>query len=364
MRVVVLGATGNVGLALVPRLAADPEIRQVVGVARRPPELTLPGLEWRAADIARDDLVPLFRGADVVVHLAWLVQPTRQPARLWEVNVGGSIRIIEAVERAGVRSFVFASSVGAYSPGPSDRRVDESWPTNGVATSAYSREKAYVERVIDAFQERQPAARVVRMRPALIFGGPAASHVRRMFLGSLVPSRWLPGDPLPVVPDIPGVAAQAVHRDDVAAACHRVVVDEVAGAYNLAAEPVLTPAVVAEEFRARLVPMSARFTRAAVAASWRARLHPIDPGWFDLAVHSPLLDSSRAARELRWRPAHSATEALRELFEGLRDERGGPSPALRSDRQVSRTAELTTGQGGRESAPAPPGTRPGVARRH
>jgi nucleoside-diphosphate-sugar epimerase len=46
------------------------------------------------------------------------------------VNVDGSARVFRAVADAGVRSLVYASSVGAYSRGPKDRLVDESWPTD------------------------------------------------------------------------------------------------------------------------------------------------------------------------------------------------------------------------------------------
>src|SRR4051794_41639674 len=101
--------------------------------------------QWIGADIVSDDLVPIFTGADAVVHLAWLIQPSRDETKLHAVNVEGSRRVFDAVARAGVPALVYASSVGAYSEGPKDRRVDETWPTDGVATSFYSRHKAAVE---------------------------------------------------------------------------------------------------------------------------------------------------------------------------------------------------------------------------
>ncbi|MDX6409676.1 MAG: hypothetical protein QOE13_2747, partial [Gaiellaceae bacterium] len=131
MRVVVVGATGNVGTSLVGVLAADPAIDSVVGLARRRPTFDVPKTDWVAADITDADLTELFRGAGVVVHLAWLIQPSRDRNLLWRVNVEGSSRVFAATARAGVASVVYASSVGAYSPGPKDRRVSETWPTNG-----------------------------------------------------------------------------------------------------------------------------------------------------------------------------------------------------------------------------------------
>src|SRR5215216_361795 len=90
MRVVVTGATGNVGIAVCRCLGTDPAIETIVGIARRRPETRLAKVEWRAADVAEDDLVPLFEGADAVVHLAWLIQPSRDETTLRRTNIDGS----------------------------------------------------------------------------------------------------------------------------------------------------------------------------------------------------------------------------------------------------------------------------------
>src|SRR5215212_1036229 len=135
MRVVVVGASGNVGTSVLTSLSAEPAVDSIVGIARRVPDgVDFPKTEWVSADIVSDDLVPLFRGADAVVHLAWLIQPSRDPAMLRSVNVDGSGRVFRAAGEAGVGALVYASSVGAYSAGPKDRRVDESWPTGGIKT--------------------------------------------------------------------------------------------------------------------------------------------------------------------------------------------------------------------------------------
>jgi UDP-glucose 4-epimerase len=146
-------------------LAGERAGREVTGLARRRPGGAFPWVDWRTVDITRDDLVGVFRGADVVVHLAWLIQPSRDQQTLRRVNVTGSERVFRAAVEAKVRSLVYASSVGAYSPGPKDRAVDESWPTGGIATSFYSRHKAETERMLDRLEREQPALRVVRLRP-------------------------------------------------------------------------------------------------------------------------------------------------------------------------------------------------------
>jgi UDP-glucose 4-epimerase len=351
MRVVVVGATGNVGSSLVRLLAEDARIDSVVGVARRRPQLTLPKTAWAEADVSVDDLAPLLREADVAVHLAWLIQPSHDLKTLRRVNVDGTRRLLEAAATAGLSSFVYASSVGAYSPGPKDRVVDESWPVDGVRTSFYSRHKAEVERLLDEFEREHSEMRVVRLRPGLIFKRTAASGIRRLFFGPLVAGSLLRPRLVPFVPALPGLRFQCVHTDDVAEAYRQAILRDVRGAFNLAAEPVIDPRRVGELLGARPIRVRPSLARAGVSLLWHLRLQPTAPGWLDLALEVPLLDTTRARDELGWNPVHTADQALRELLEGLRVGAGEPTPPLaRSTSGPLRSREFTTGIGGRSGA--------------
>ena len=329
MRIVVVGATGNVGTSLLDALADDPMVDSVLGVARRLPRLDKPKVDWAAADVSRDDLEPLFRGADVVVHLAWLIQPSRRLDVVEATNVLGSGRVFEAVAAAGVPSLVYASSVGAYSAGPKDRPgVDESWPTDGIPTSFYSRHKAAVEHMLDRFEAAHPHVRVVRLRPGLIFKRDAASGIHRLFLGPLVPGRALRPSLLPVVPRTEGLVFQAVHSTDVAEAYRLAAHADVRGAFNIAADPVLDGEELGRILGARPVPVPPAVLRSAAGLSWRARLQPTPPGWVDLALNAPVLDSGRARRELGWTPRFTAAEALLDLLSGFAAAAELPTPPL------------------------------------
>src|SRR5437868_1505478 len=134
MRVVVVGATGNVGTSLLEALEPESRVDEIVAVARRAPGREFARTTFTAADIASTDLVPILRGADAVVHLAWLIQPGRTESITHRVNVAGSERLFRAAVQARVPALIYASSVGAYSPGPKDRLIDESWPTNGITS--------------------------------------------------------------------------------------------------------------------------------------------------------------------------------------------------------------------------------------
>ena len=338
MRIVVVGASGNHGTSLLRRLSRD-GTHSILGVARRRASWSLPGVSWATADIAKDRLEPLFEGADAVVSLGWLIQPGRKEHVTHRVNVDGSARVFEAVARAGVPTLVYASSVGAYSPGPKDRAVDESWPTNGIASSFYSRHKAAVERILDSFEAAHPDVRVVRMRPGLCFKREAASQIRRLFAGPLLPSSLVQRPP--AFPSI--LRFQCVHTDDLAQAYALALMDDSAsGAYNVAADPVIS----AKSLGATPLPVPPGVLRAGAAATYKLRLQPSEPGWVDMALGVPTMDTSRI-RALGWEPRVDALEAFDELLAGLRDGDGLKTPPLDPGAGgPGRVREVLTGVGG------------------
>jgi UDP-glucose 4-epimerase len=348
MRIVVVGATGNVGTSVLRSLSDEPAVDSILGVARRLPGLNYPKTDWASADISRDDLAPLFRGAEVVIHLAWLIQPGRDEATLRATNVQGSARVFEQAAEAGVSALVYASSVGAYSPGPKDRGVDESWPTEGIGSSFYSRHKAEVERILDGFEREVPAVRVVRLRPALIFKRDAATGIRRLFAGPFLPSPLVRRELIPLVPRTERLRFQAVHSHDVGDAYRLSALADARGPFNIAADPVLDPDELARVLSARPLPVHPGLLRAGAALTYRLHLQPSEPGWLDMALAVPLMDTTRARRELGWEPRHRADDALRELIAGIRDRAGIDTPPLaRETSGPLRVRELLTGVGRR-----------------
>jgi UDP-glucose 4-epimerase len=333
MRVVVIGASGNVGTSVLEALEAESTVKRIVGIARRrPPEPHPLKVEWVEADVGAEPIAPHLEGADAVVHLAWAIQPSRDRAKLRRINVDGSRRVFDAVAEAGVPVLLYASSIGAYSPGRDQRHpVDETWPTGGVPTSFYSVDKAAVERLLDDFEADNPNTRVVRFRPALIMKRSAGSEVRRLFAGPMLPSPLVRPDRLKVVPWILGMRTQVVHSLDVGEAFRLALVGDVSGAFNLAAEPVIDADSVGEILGARVLPVPARLARIGAWASWKAHLQPSPEGWVDMGTQVPLLDTTRAREELGWYPTRSAGTALKEVLAGMAEGAGERTPPLAPD---------------------------------
>src|SRR5881398_2175105 len=115
LTVAVTGPTGTFGFGLVPLLQADRRIKRIVGIARRefdPAEHGWTKMEYRRGDVREPAaLKDAFRGADVVVHLAFMITGTASRETIRAINVEGTLNAFAAAAAAGAHRFVYASSV-------------------------------------------------------------------------------------------------------------------------------------------------------------------------------------------------------------------------------------------------------------
>ena len=228
----------------------------------------------------------------------------------------GSMNALDAAADAGIPTVVYASSLAAYSPGPG-RHVDESWPTHSMPTAAYGREKAYLERFLDAYELRHPEIRVVRMRTSFIFKRSSASEQRRIFAGPLIPRALLRPGRLPVVPLPAGLRFQAMHGNDASEAYRLALLSDARGAYNVAADPIIDGEALGKLLEARAVQVPTRAAAAAMAGAWRLRVIPSDESLLKLFLSLPTLDTARIRNELGWQPQFSGGDALREVMQAM-----------------------------------------------
>jgi UDP-glucose 4-epimerase len=342
MRVAIIGATGNVGTALLRRIRQEQRERgadlQVIGIARRLPDASAEpydGATWHSIDVAsataRARLAGVLADCDAVVHLAWVLQPNHNEPFMRRINVDGTANVLAAAAEAAVKQVVCASSLGAYSPGPKDPPVEESWPARGIRSSHYSRWKGQQEALLDEFERDHPYIPVARLRPGLIFQTDAGSQIGRYFLGPLIPKFVLNRLWLPLLPVPAQFKFQVVHADDIADAYWRVVDQHASGAFNVAADPVFTPELLAGMLGARrILHVPVGLVRAVVGISWVLRLQASDPGWIDMAANVPVMSTARVREELGWTPRYNSLEALQAVLDGLSEGDGvEASPTLR-----------------------------------
>lgn len=323
LTVAVTGPTGTFGFGLMPLLQADGRIDTVVGIARRPFDPQAHGwskMEYRRGDV-RDAaaLEEAFTGADVVVHLAFLIMSgTRETTRA--INVEGTLNAFRAAAAVGARRFVYASSIAAYGfHRDNPVGMTEDWPTRPADRLFYAQEKAELEQLLEAEAARHPGTALYLLRPPIVLGPQAVGAKAELpaplvWLGRKVLGRdgRLPV-PLPVlVPDLP---IQFIHQDDVGQALLQCVVGAgPPGAYNIAADDVLSALDVARVLGLLPVPLPSGPTHAVARALSRLPLLPSAAAWVEAASHPAVMDTTRAKAELGWAPRHSALDALRETF--------------------------------------------------
>ncbi len=327
--VAVTGPTGTFGFGLAPLLEAEPRIGDVVGIARRPFDPSAHGwskMAYRQGDV-RDPaaLEAAFSGADVVVHLAFLVASTASRDVAHAINVDGTVNAVRAAAAAGARRFVYASSVAAYGfHADNPVGITEDWPTRPAAHLGYAQDKAELEQVLVAEAEAHPDLDLYLLRPPVVLGphsvggkdlltGPLPALVRRAASGV----RRLP---LPLPAPVPALPFQLIHEDDVGQALLLCIVGAgPPGAYNIAADGEVTGADLARELGFAPLPVPGGLARRAARAVAGLPFVPVPVTWAEALSHPAIMDTSKARRELGWSPRHSALEALRAGFAAAPD---------------------------------------------
>jgi nucleoside-diphosphate-sugar epimerase len=337
LKVAVTGPTGDIGRALVRCLDSSDGVAQVVAMARRQFDPDASGLnktEYRRGDVldrvAVDELVA---GADVVVHLAFLIVGGHQDTE--RINLEGSGTVFEAAVAAGARRLVYASSVAAYGfHADNPPLLTEDVPPRGTERHYYSAQKAKLEAALREATDGSSTAAYV-FRPCIVAGPDALaliSNIPYVQLAELVrqhqspltaavieAARRFPGLK-PVLPD-PGTPFQLVHHDDVASAFRAAVMGQGApGAYNLAGEGELTMSQLARALGWYSFPVPDTALDGAAELIARLPLVPAQAQWIESIRQPVLMDTSKARRELGWEPRYDALETLRQMVDAAREQ--------------------------------------------
>lgn len=313
--IAVTGASGLVGQRLLSRLADDPNVTRMIGLDVRDPHRRVRDLEFHRVDIAGAELKPLLEGADVVVHLATVVDPILDEAHMARVNVEGTRRVLDAAAAMGVRKVIRVSSAAVYGAWPNNAvplTEDATLrPNPGFAPAVHAAE---AERLLAEWREEHPAVTVTTLRSAPVLG-PGAERL---------PSRLLLGRP-PLRVRGASPAVQAVHVDDLVSALLLAVANDLPGTYNAAADSWLG----ADDARA-LLPRSllpavpAELLERILRRLWASGLGDIPPTVVPYLVH-PWVVANDRLKAAGWRPQHTNEEAI---VEGL-DSLPRPSHAVR-----------------------------------
>ncbi len=331
LTVAVTGPTGEIGQAVVAALERSREVREIIGMARRPFDPQERG--WKKVSYRRGDVLDrrkvarLVEEVDVVIHLAFMIMGSARASR--RVNLDGSRNVFEAAVQAGVKRIVYASSVAAYGfHSDNPRPLTEDVPARGTAAHYYSAQKAEVEELLADSLHGSRRTRAYVFRPCIVAGPQAPLLIDSLPYTQI--SERLPGPVMsllegvpilrPVLPD-PGVPFQLVHHDDVATAMRAAVIGRGRpGVYNLAGPGELTVKQLADELGWYSIPVPDLAVGAAAEMISRLSFLPAQAQWIAAFREPVLMSTAKARRELGWRPRHNALETLRETVLATRME--------------------------------------------
>jgi len=294
MKVLVTGSSSHLACALLPRLAAHPDVEQILGVDRRPPVFRDPRYTHVLCDVRSAQLARLMTGIDAVVHLAFVVMhgelgPERHDRDLIrDINLAGGQNVFRTAAAARVAAVVHLSSAAVYELPARERPIPEAHPRKPLPGFAYAEDKIALEDWLDAFEREHREIRVARLRPHVIVGPHAQPYLRALVRA---PFYVRLSDPAPRL--------QVVHEADVVAAILAALTRDASGAFNLAAADAAT----LRELKPLALPLPFPLARAVVRLAWRFG-RGTEPAWLEGLRHELVLDTSRARRRLGWRPRY------------------------------------------------------------
>lgn len=334
--VAITGVSGLVGGRVLEAVRSRGTVDRIVGVDLRPPsDADTTGLVFRETDICDAAAVQTaLEGADVVVHLAFQLDPLRDAARMRAVNVDGTRNVFEAAAAVGARKIVYTSSAVVYGAHPdNDVPLTEEAPLRANPDFPYAEHKHEVEAWLERWIPDHPELVATVLRPAIVAGPGVDNFIVRALQGP----RWLvvAGHRPPL---------QFVHVDDLAAAVDHVVDLDLPGAYNVGAEGWLSTDEVAAILGRKFLEVPEEVAFAMTERTYTLGVGEVPPGMIHYAMH-PWVVSVDKLVATGWRPRHTNRDALAVIATEYAD-RLAVGRYVTSRTQVRRAAGVTLGVAG------------------
>jgi len=305
MKIGITGVSGYIGQMLLGYLEEDPEVTQILGIDINPSPKILKKLEFIKKDIRSKELVNLFRELDVLVHLAFIVEPVRDKKVIYDINVKGSINVLKACEECSIPQIVVASSIAAYGIIPKGTPyLEESTPLKGNARSYYAHTKRLMEEELDKFEKRNPGVVITKLRPSVLMGPVCYNFSHEFFAWPFMIDR-LGGAKLPIV-----------HEQDAVKAFYLALKKKRHGAFNISIPEPVPVTIFAALIGKKRIPLPNIVIRGMLSALWELRISKFSPDWAALLIYShyPSIRIERARKDLGWEPHFVPKETIQSQF--------------------------------------------------
>jgi UDP-glucose 4-epimerase len=307
VRYLITGGSGYIGGRLTEVLSGRDETEQIVDVDLHPPTRQWPKTEYVHQDIrnraAIRDLLSRHE-IDVLIHLAFVLNPIRDEARMYDIDVNGTQGVLQAASEAGVEQVMVTSSVAAYGAFPDNPRpIAEDWPVRGASDFSYAKDKADADRICQLWALEHPDSVMTIVRPSMVFGPNVDNWFVRGFENN------------PFMPLLDGVDGefQLVHEDDVVTALIALLDGKHGGAFNLAADGVLTWARAAELLGKKTRRISLKNMKRINRMMWRLHVPRTEApaGNLDFLRYPWVVSTEKLKSTTGWQPRYDSLETFK-----------------------------------------------------
>jgi UDP-glucose 4-epimerase len=307
VRYLITGGSGYIGSRLTEVLSGRDETEEIVDVDVRPPTRQWPKTMYVHQDVRnRKGISELLskHEVDCLVHLAFVFNPIRDEARMYDVDVNGTQAVLQAASEAGTKQALVTSSASAYGAFPDNPRpIAEDWPVRGQPDFSYARDKAEADRVCQLWAADHPNRVMTIVRPSIVFGPNVDNYILRGFQNN----------PFIPLPDGVDEDFQMVHEDDVVTALIALLDGKQEGAFNLAGDGLLTWGRAAEMLGKKTRRLSLKNLKRLNGAMWRLHVPRTEapPGNLDFLRYPWVVSTEKLKSTTGWEPKYDALETFK-----------------------------------------------------
>jgi UDP-glucose 4-epimerase len=307
VRYLITGGSGYIGGRLTDELSGRDETEKIIDVDLRPPPRAWPKTEFVRTDVRdRRALADLMKRheIDCLVHLAFVLNPIRDEAKMYDIDVNGTQAVLGAASDAGVGQVLVTSSATAYGAFPDNPKpIAEDWPVRGAPDFSYAKDKADADRVCQLWALEHPDAVMTIVRPSIVMGPSVDNYIVRSFENN------------PFVPVLDGVDEefQLVHEDDVVSALIALLDGKHPGAFNLAGDGLLTWRRSAELLGKKARTISLKNMKRVNRAMWRMHVPRTEapPGNLDFIRYPWVVSTEKLKSTTGWQPKFDTLETFK-----------------------------------------------------
>jgi UDP-glucose 4-epimerase len=304
VRYLITGGSGYIGSRLVERLSEREDTERIVITDIRPPSSFRPKTSFERFDVRDFERARELIGGerpDVVIHLAFVLNPIHDQAAEYEIDVGGTQNVLRACSEADIQHVLVTTSATAYGAFPDNPiPITEDWPVRGVPSFPYACHKTESDRLCQLWALEHPERTMTIVRPCIVFGPNVDNYLVRLWTEQpFQPDFGLPPQPI-----------QFVHEDDLVDALERLLHGRHGGAFNVAGEGTMTGRETAEliGMKRRRFPLGLYWKLGALM--WALRQSETPPGNLHFAIHPWVVSTEKLEETTGWSPKHTSRETF------------------------------------------------------